>query len=68
MALKCVVIRDKNSDSKSVHKYYSDAGKYIIQRETGKKYTVAVDSTNTYTYYESTEYIPVVNIDKYKKR
>lgn len=38
-------------------KTYSDTGKYIIQNETGIKYTEAVDIPNKYTYIESEESI-----------
>lgn len=38
-------------------KTYSTLNKYIIQNETGKKYTEAVDLPNKYTYIESTENI-----------
>ena len=38
-------------------KTYSDIGKYIIQNETGVKYSEAVDVPNKYTYKESEEYI-----------
>lgn len=46
---------------------YSDAGKFIIQNETGAKYTEAIDIPYKYTYSESDEYIPVEeeeNIDE----
>lgn len=39
-------------------KTYSDAGKFIIQNETGAKYSAAVDVPNKYTYIESDEDIP----------
>lgn len=32
---------------------YSDAGKYIVQQETGIEYEEAVDVPNKYTYRES---------------
>lgn len=43
-------------------KTYSDSGKYIIQNETGLKYTEAVDIPNKYTYIESEEDILEENI------
>ena len=39
-------------------KTYSDIGKYIIQNETGAKYTEAVDVPNKYSYRESEEDLP----------
>ncbi len=39
-------------------KTYSDANKYIIQNETGKKYVEAIDIPNKYTYIESDEELP----------
>ena len=36
-------------------KTYSDNNKYIIQNETGAKYTEAIDIPNKYTYTESEE-------------
>lgn len=41
-------------------KTYSDNNKYIIQNETGIKYTEAIDIPNKFTYSESLEYIPVI--------
>ena len=38
-------------------KTYSDCGKYIIQNETGIKYSEAIDIPNKYTYTESEEEI-----------
>ena len=40
-------------------KTYSDNNKFIIQNETGVKYTEAVDIPYKYTYTESMEDIPV---------
>ena len=40
---------------------YSDAGKYIIQNETGVKYAEAIDIPNKYTYTESDEDIELLN-------
>ena len=40
-------------------KTYSDNNKYIIQNETGAKYTEAIDIPNKYTYIESEEDIKV---------
>lgn len=39
---------------------YSDAGKYIIQNETGVKYVEAIDIPNKYTYTESDEDIELL--------
>lgn len=39
---------------------YSDAGKYIIQNETGVKYAEAIDIPNKYTYTESDEDIELL--------
>lgn len=36
-------------------KTYSDSNKYIIQNETGVKYSEAVDVPNRFTYRESEE-------------
>lgn len=43
--------------SNGLIKTYSNAGKYIIQNETGVKYTEAIDVPNKYTYTESEELI-----------
>ena len=40
-------------------KTYSDAGNYIVQKETGIKYSEAVDVPNKYTYIESEELVEV---------
>lgn len=40
-------------------KTYSDNNKFIIQNETGAKYTEAIDVPNKYIYTESNEDIPV---------
>lgn len=40
-------------------KTYSDNNKYIIQNETGIKYTEAIDIPNKYTYTESDENINI---------
>lgn len=40
-------------------KTYSDSGKYIVQNETGVKYSEAVDVPNRYTYTESDENINI---------
>lgn len=39
-------------------KTYSDAGKYILQNETGCKYSEAIDVEGKYTYTETDEDIP----------
>lgn len=44
-------------------KTYSDNNKYIIQNETGAKYTEAIDIPNKYTYTESEEDIKVEEED-----
>lgn len=40
-------------DGRELVKTYSDNNKYIIQNETGVKYTEAIDIPNKYTYVES---------------
>lgn len=40
-------------------KTYSDGNKYIIQNETGAKYTEAIDIPNKYSYTESDENINI---------
>lgn len=45
-------------NGKELIKTYSDSNKYIIQNETGVKYSEAVDVPNRYTYIESNEDIP----------
>lgn len=41
------------NDGVNLYRYYSDAGKYIIQNETGIEYTEAIDVENApYTYSE----------------
>lgn len=45
-------------NGKQLVKTFSDAGKYIIQNETGAKYTEAIDIPYKYTYTESEEEIP----------
>lgn len=42
-------------NGRTLVKTYSDSGKYIIQNETGVKYSEAVDVPNKYTYKESEE-------------
>ena len=42
-------------NGRTLVKTYSDSGKYIIQNETGVKYSEAVDIPNKYTYIESDE-------------
>ena len=45
-------------DGISLYKTYSDNGYYILQNETGTKYSEAIDvETSTYTYTETDEYI-----------
>lgn len=45
-------------NGRTLVKTYSDSNKYIIQNETGVKYTEAIDVPNKYTYKESEEDIP----------
>lgn len=47
-----------NINGRELIKTYSDTGKYIIQNETGAKYTEAVDVPNKYSYSESEEDLP----------
>lgn len=49
-------------NGRTLVKTYSDNKKYIIQNETGLKYTEAVDIPNKYTYIESEEDILEENI------
>lgn len=44
-------------NGRTLVKTYSDNNKYIIQNETGVKYSEAVDIPNRYTYRESEENI-----------
>lgn len=44
-------------------KTYSENNKYIIQNETGAKYTEAIDIPNKYSYTESEEDIKVEEED-----
>ena len=46
-------------NGRTLIKTYSDSNKFVIQNETGIKYTEAVDVPNKYTYTESMEDIPV---------
>ena len=46
-------------NGRTLVKTYSDSGKYIIQNETGVKYSEAVDVPNKYTYRESAEKIMI---------
>lgn len=45
-------------NGKQLVKTYSDNNKYIIQNETGIKYSEAIDIPYKYTYIESNENIP----------
>lgn len=40
-------------------KTWSDAGKFIVQSQTGAKYVEAIDIPNKFTYTESEESVPV---------
>lgn len=42
-------------NGRTLIKTYSDSNKFVIQNETGIKYTEAVDVPNKYTYKESEE-------------
>lgn len=44
-------------NGRTLIKTFSDSGKYIIQNETGVKYSEAVDVPNRFTYRESEENI-----------
>lgn len=44
-------------NGRTLIKTYSDSGKYVIQNETGVKYSEAVDVPNKFTYSESEENI-----------
>lgn len=47
-------------DGRELLKHYSDNNKYIIQTDTGIKYSSAIDiPTTTHTYEESDENLPV---------
>lgn len=46
-------------NGRTLVKTYSDNNKYIIQNETGVKYSEAVDVPNRYTYTESNEDIEI---------
>lgn len=50
-------------NGRTLFKTYSDNKKYIIQNETGLKYTEAVDIPNKYTYVESEEDVLEENIE-----
>jgi hypothetical protein len=47
-------------DKVNLYRTYSDAGYYILQNETGVKYSEAIDvEGKSYTYSETDELIPV---------
>jgi hypothetical protein len=51
---------EKRFDGVRLYKTYSDAGYFILQNETGVKYSEAIDvETAPYTYSETDELIPV---------
>lgn len=54
-------------DGRILIKTWSDAGKYIIQQETGIKYDGATDIPNKYTYIESEEELPVEKVKEESK-
>lgn len=54
-------------NGRTLIKTYSDNNKYIIQNETGVKYSEAVDVPNKYTYIESEEDIPNENEEENNK-
>ena len=52
------------ADGINLYRTYSDEQKMIIQNETGKKYSSAVDVENApYTYTETDEPIEVIETD-----
>lgn len=53
-------------NGRTLVKTYSDNNKYIIQNETGVRYSEAVDVPNRYTYTESSEDIPNENEEENK--
>ena len=51
---------EKRYDGVRLYKTYSDAGYFILQNETGVKYSEAIDvEAAPYTYSETDELIPV---------
>ena len=51
---------EKRYDGVNLYRTYSDAGYFILQNETGVKYSEAIDvETAPYTYEETDELIPV---------
>lgn len=47
------------NNNENLVKHYSDKGNYILQNETGRKYSVAVDAYPCrYTYTETSEKAP----------
>ena len=55
-------------DGVRLYKTYSDAGYFILQNETGVKYSEAIDVESApYTYSETDELIPVEEEEKAEK-
>ena len=56
------MIKQENMEvnGRELIKTYSDENKYIIQNETGLKYSEAIDVPDKYTYTESDEEIEEV--------
>ena len=57
------------NNNENLIKHYSDEGNYIVQNETGRKYSVAVDVYPCrYTYTETSEKAPPrKNYGEYEK-
>ncbi len=55
-----MVVMEENYGDNLV-RTYSDAGKYIVQNETGIEYAEAVDVPNRYTYSETDHDIEIVH-------
>lgn len=52
-------------DGVNLYKTYSDAGYFILQNETGVKYSEAIDvEFKNYTYSETDELIPLPEIEE----
>ena len=56
-----IKIEHPYNDNESLIKHYSDEGNYIIQKETGRKYRIAIDAYPCrYTYSETCEKAPLI--------
>lgn len=54
-----MIITEYPYNNENLVKHYSDEGNYIVQNETGRKYSVAVDVYPCqYTYTETNEKAP----------